>query len=178
METNGIRPQDAQQPREALTRLVIDRPVGQLGAAMRDDGEWEVRVRRSKDEEWRVACKGNLSFFSVSTDLARPITGPIVFGSLHIDPAGRKVLVDDADVGLTKKEFDLLLTLAKEPRRVVPKEELFEEVWKYSTAFRSRTLESHVSRVRGKLRRVGANGLIVNCWGVGFSLLEPESLRP
>ena len=52
-------------------------------------------------------------------------------GTLHVDLAGREIHVDGQRVALTGKEFDLLAALAKEPTRVVSKEELLRDVWGY-----------------------------------------------
>ena len=173
---NGV--QGSSEPRpEVLTRLLLDRPSGQLAAALGDEGEWFVKIRRDKGEEWRTVCKGNLTLFSVATDLPRPLTGPLIVGSLEIDPAAHRVFVEGEEVDLTKKEFLLLQTLAKEPGRVFQREDLYETVWGYEYMPGNRSLSSHVSRLRRILGAAGAEGLIVNCWGVGYSLTEPLTRR-
>ena len=75
-------------------------------------------------------------------------------------------------VGLSAKEFELLAWLASEPYRVFTKEELLREVWGYRALGRTRTLESHASRLRKKLRLAEDDHFIVNIWGVGYRLLE------
>jgi DNA-binding response OmpR family regulator len=75
-------------------------------------------------------------------------------------------------VTLSAKEFDLLARLACEPHRVFTKEDLLHEVWGFRALGRTRTLESHASRLRRKLN-VGANDhYVVNVWGVGYRLLD------
>jgi DNA-binding response OmpR family regulator len=95
-------------------------------------------------------------------------------GPVRIDQATRAVTVDGHRVVLSQKEYALLLKLADEPRRVFKKDELLRDVWGYRAASRTRTLDSHVSRLRRKLR-VAGNGaeLVVNVWGVGYRLLDP-----
>jgi DNA-binding response OmpR family regulator len=158
-----------------MTQVVIDRPVGQLAAAIGDDGEWVVKGRRRKNEGWRVICRG--SFNTDNCDLPPGAGGPITIDRLRIEAAARRVLVDGKEVELTAKEFDLLFTLAREPHRVYRNEELLEEIWGYPQAITTRTLTSHISRVRGKLSRAGAEGFIVNCWGVGYSLTASQTRR-
>lgn len=97
--------------------------------------------------------------------------GPTRIGLLSIDTATREVRVGEREVDLANKEFELLRMLASEPRRVFTKEELLRDVWGYRTLGRTRTLDSHASRLRRKLDP--ARGMyVVNCWGVGYRLVE------
>ena len=96
--------------------------------------------------------------------------GPTRIGLLSIDPATREVTVGEREVVLANKEFELLRTLASEPTRVFTKEELLRDIWGYETAGRTRTLDSHASRLRRKLDP--ERGMyVINCWGVGYRLL-------
>jgi len=97
-------------------------------------------------------------------------SGPIRVGDLTIDPSRREVRVDGAEVGLANKEYELLLMLASDPRRVFTKSELLRDIWGFRTSARTRTLDSHASRLRRKLDPDGAR-YITNCWGVGYRLL-------
>jgi DNA-binding response OmpR family regulator len=95
-----------------------------------------------------------------------------VAGDLTIDRRTRRVSVRDVLVGLSAKEFDLLAHLAAEPSRVYTKEELLREVWGFRALGRTRTLESHASRLRRKLGIEAGDRFVVNVWGVGYRLLE------
>ncbi|MEU6406783.1 response regulator transcription factor [Streptomyces sp. NPDC046985] len=86
-------------------------------------------------------------------------------GRLRIDAGAREVTVDGAPVALTRKEFDLLRLLAQHPGAVVPRRELLQRVW--GDSWSRRTVDTHVSSVRGKL---GDPGWIVTVRGVGFRL--------
>ncbi len=96
-------------------------------------------------------------------------------GPLRIDRATRIVSVDGRGVHLAQKEYELLLALAVDPHRVRTKEELLRDVWGYRTQARTRTLDSHASRLRRKLAGVSPSGvtLVCNVWGVGYRLLDP-----
>jgi DNA-binding response OmpR family regulator len=96
----------------------------------------------------------------------------IVAGDLVIDRPTRRVRVRDTAVTLSAKEFDLVARLASEPFRVFTKEELLREVWGYRALGRTRTLESHASRVRKKLCLDPADRFVVNVWGVGYRMLD------
>jgi DNA-binding response OmpR family regulator len=97
--------------------------------------------------------------------------GPRRIGDLFIDPGRREVRVGDREVRLANKEFSLLRALAADPHRVFKKEELLREVWGFRSMGRTRTLDSHASRLRRKLDPENGR-FVVNCWGVGYRLLE------
>lgn len=91
---------------------------------------------------------------------------------IRIDVRTRVVRVNGRRVQLAQKEYELLLCLAREPDRVFTKAELLYEVWGYRVIARTRTLDSHASRLRRKLRAAGSTvGLVENEWGVGYRLL-------
>jgi DNA-binding response OmpR family regulator len=96
----------------------------------------------------------------------------LIAGELVVDRRTRRVSVREAQVALSAKEFELLAWLAAEPHRVFTKEELLREVWGFRALGRTRTLESHASRLRKKLRLVEEDSFVVNVWGVGYRLLE------
>jgi DNA-binding response OmpR family regulator len=90
---------------------------------------------------------------------------------VHIDTRTRDVRIDGVAIQLAQKEYELLLRLAREPERVFTKAELLRDVWGFQVPGRTRTLDSHASRLRRKLRDAGSNaGLIDNVWGVGYRL--------
>ncbi|MFO7571307.1 MAG: response regulator transcription factor [Gaiellaceae bacterium] len=93
-------------------------------------------------------------------------------GDLVVDRRTRRVTVRGTSVGLSAKEFELVARLATDPHRVFTKEELLRDVWGFRSQGRTRTLESHASRVRRKLRVAATDSFVVNVWGVGYRLLE------
>jgi DNA-binding response OmpR family regulator len=75
-------------------------------------------------------------------------------------------------VRLSGREFELACKLASEPTRVFTKSELLRDVWGIrGTGIRTRTVDSHASRLRRKLQAAGAEDVVVNDWGVGYRLL-------
>ena len=102
-------------------------------------------------------------------------------GTLEIDALARQVWVDGRPVALASKEFSLLLVLAGEPGRVFKRAELMAMVWGWSdagsTAQCTRTLDSHVSRLRRKLAAGGVS-YVINVWGVGYRLIDLPALAP
>jgi DNA-binding response OmpR family regulator len=102
-----------------------------------------------------------------------PANGEVLeAGELVVDRRTRRVTVRDRLVSLSAKEFDLLARLASEPNRVFTKEILLREVWGFRALGRTRTLESHASRLRRKLNVADDDRYVVNVWGVGYRLLD------
>ena len=97
--------------------------------------------------------------------------GPLRVGEVVVDPARWRVWVGGREVKLSKKEFSLLRVLAGDPHRVFLKRELLDEVWGSQTPTKTRTLDSHASRLRRKLDPEQAR-FVINCWGVGYRLLD------
>lgn len=95
-------------------------------------------------------------------------------GPLQIDTAGRDVRIGERRLKLSAKEYELLLALASEPHRVFRREELLRSVWGFRCMGRTRTLDSHASRLRRKLCDGRAGKLVVNVWGVGYRLCDPR----
>ena len=97
----------------------------------------------------------------------------LVVDSLEIDQLSRTVRVAGRPVSLAAKEYDLLVALAADPERVFRKEELLRDVWGFRSMGRTRTLDSHASRLRRKLAEHGDGRYVVNVWGVGYRLVAP-----
>ncbi len=93
-------------------------------------------------------------------------------GPITADLATRCVSVDGAGVSLAGKEYELLLKLMTDPTRVFTKEQLLREVWGFRSLGRTRTLDSHASRLRRKLSVAAPGPFVLNVWGVGYKLLE------
>ncbi|HXV52364.1 MAG TPA: response regulator transcription factor [Solirubrobacterales bacterium] len=101
--------------------------------------------------------------------------GPLRVGELVVDPSRREVRVAGEPVRLANKEFTLLRTLASEPSRVFTKAELLRDVWGFRSLGKTRTLDSHASRLRRKLDPEHGR-YVINCWGVGYRLIDaPEA---
>ena len=97
--------------------------------------------------------------------------GPCRVGEIVVDTARRKVWVGEREVTLSNKEFGLLRVLATDPSRVFAKRELLEAVWGFRSPARTRTLDSHASRLRRKLDPEHGR-FVINAWGYGYRLID------
>jgi DNA-binding response OmpR family regulator len=93
-------------------------------------------------------------------------------GPIAADLATRCVTVDGRALALAGKEYELLLKLMTDPTRVFTKEQLLREVWGFRSLGRTRTLDSHASRLRRKLAAAAPGPFVLNVWGVGYRLLD------
>ena len=99
--------------------------------------------------------------------VAPPESERLTAAEIEIDRPTRRVTVAGRRVVLPSKEYELLLKLASDPCRVFTKDELLRDVWGFRAQARTRTLDSHASRLR---RRLGGP-YVQNVWGVGYCLL-------
>lgn len=77
--------------------------------------------------------------------------GSLVFGVLRIDLDGHRVYVQEEEVALTATEFKLLHTLAARPGRVLSRGTLLQDVWDMPPDINTRTVDTHVKRLREKM---------------------------
>jgi DNA-binding response OmpR family regulator len=147
-----------------FTRTAIHCEAGEAELRMTAAGNWQVAIRAAEAGEWRLACSGDLEAGARSL-FERPREKPQRIGQLTVDTAGRRAEVEGKELKLNTKEFNLLAMLATEPERVFNKQELMSEIWGYDTCHSVRTLDCHASKLRVELRRAGAEGYVVNCWG-------------
>ena len=95
-------------------------------------------------------------------------------GEIAVDRATRCVTVGGRRVTMPGRQFELLAKLAADPTRVFTKDELLRDVWGYRSAGRTRTLDSHASRLRRRLAAASDRPYVVNVWGVGYRLMLPS----
>jgi DNA-binding response OmpR family regulator len=95
-------------------------------------------------------------------------SGVMTIGDLDIDPGAREVRRSGEPVTLTAREFELLVFLARHPRRAFRRDELLEHVWGYTYGDTS-TVTVHIRRLREKIEtQPSAPERIQTVWGVGY----------
>ena len=88
----------------------------------------------------------------------------IRIGNFSIDPASYLVTIDDREVSLAKKEFELLYLLASKPGRVLWRNEILSQVWGSEVIVGDRTIDVHIRKIRQKLN----TDCITTVKGVGY----------
>ncbi len=90
-------------------------------------------------------------------------------GNLHISLTDYEARMDGREVPLTKKELEILWTLATHKNKVFSRDNLLESLWGYDYFGDSRTVDSHIKRLRAKLDSFKPKGWeIKTIWGVGY----------
>ncbi|MGG3573926.1 response regulator transcription factor [Bacillus gobiensis] len=93
----------------------------------------------------------------------------LTFGSLIIDPAYMRATIDDEDVSLTGKEFDLLYFLASNAGQIFTKKQIYNHVWQDEYAYDDNNIMVHIRRLRKKIEPDPANPIyILTAWGMGY----------
>ncbi len=90
----------------------------------------------------------------------------IVIGDIEINLASHRVFISGIEVELTAKEFELLKYLTERNGRIQTRESLLEHVWGYNNSVTTRTVDTHIKRLRSKIGEVGTR--IETVRGVGY----------
>jgi two-component system phosphate regulon response regulator PhoB len=98
--------------------------------------------------------------------------GPEPVGAIRVDVSAHRAYVGGEEVPLTPLEFRLLVTLMSRVGRVQSREQLLEDVWEMSSELETRTVDTHVKRLREKLG--AARDLLETVRGVGYRLVSPS----
>lgn len=102
--------------------------------------------------------------------------GTIQIKQLVLDKLQHRVLLNNLDIELTAREFDLLWFFASHPGRVFNRSELLDKVWGYGHEGYEHTVNSHINRLRAKLERnPSAPEYLLTVWGVGYKFCEHPS---
>ena len=151
---------------EVCRRIQAERPVPVLMLTARDDetdllvglgvGADDYVTKPFRMREVVARIRALLRRVERARQLAAQGEPAIAVNGLLLDRAARRVTVDGGPVHLTPLEFDLLVALVEEPRRVRSREDLMREVWGWADASGTRTLDSHIKSLRAKIgaRRV------------------------
>ena len=90
-------------------------------------------------------------------------------GNLSIDPVSREVRIENRTLDLRTQEFDLLLTLMRQPGRVFTREQLLQQAWGFDFYGQTRTVDVHIAHLRKKLN--GSSVKIETVTGVGYKVV-------
>lgn len=108
----------------------------------------------------------------VSTyDSRSAIENMINLRDLEIDLSARIVKREKEVIDLTRTEFDILVYLAKNRRRALSKENIYQNIWKEPYYGNEHVLNTHMNRLRSKLKN-GNDEYIKTIWGIGYKIVE------
>lgn len=159
-----------------MLRAVSDVPV--VVATARDDESEIVRLLDAGADDYVVKPYSSEQLEArVRAVLRRTGAGAaetLVVGGLRIDRRSRRAELDGEPLDLTRKEFDLLLYLARRTGEVITKQELLAEVWRQPALRNDKTVDVHLSWLRRKLGETAeAPRYLHTVRGVGVRLTAP-----
>jgi DNA-binding response OmpR family regulator len=148
-DTSGLKVVD-----ELRTRLGWTVPV--LFVTVRDSEDDVVKALEHGADDYMVKPLRQMEILARIHALARrrdsaPPSDTLRFGDLELDTARRTADRSGESIALTETEFELALFLLRNIGRLLPRDKILEEVWKRGPEFNTRTVDTHVSRLRKKL---------------------------
>jgi DNA-binding response OmpR family regulator len=162
-----------------LERLCAEAPVIVLGGIDDEADDRVLAFRRGCDDYVALPFDYEELIERIRAVVRRShrhVAEVIEVGALRVDVHARTASLDGLPLRLSHKELQLLAMLAADPERVFTKTEILRDVWDWPASMQTRTLDSHASRLRRKLRTVDPGmSYIDNVWGVGYRLVGPHS---
>ncbi|MCG8528772.1 MAG: response regulator transcription factor [Opitutales bacterium] len=113
------------------------------------------------------------SIFKRITEAEDKKNSTLSVGGITVDTDRHRITVDGNDVTLTATEFRLIHLLMSRIGKVLSREELLSHVWNYSADVETRTVDTHIRRLREKLETKG--DIIKTVRGVGYKIVEQQS---
>ncbi len=146
-------------------RANIAEPVPVLFVTARQREEDIVHALSSGADDYMVKPLGRLELLARINALARRARsnrpedeGVLEFGRLSVDCRARQFKLDGAEVAMTQKDGELALFLLQNIGRLLSRGYILEAVWGQSAEINTRTVDTHVSRIRGKLQLTPEHG--------------------
>ena len=108
----------------------------------------------------------------VKRAVVEPAVTDLVVGSLRMELMSRKVTLNDTELMLQPKEFQLLKYLMENPNKIISRTLLFEAVWDYHFDPRTNVIDVHIAKLRRKFEELGFGELIETVRGAGYRLCK------
>lgn len=125
-------------------------------------GEVLARVRALLRRSARQAA------VAAEADVQEKLESDIVFRGLRIDRNDKTVHLDGEEIQLTRKEYDLLLYFLTHRNRIYSRAEIIEKVWGDDVVVSDRTIDTNITRLRGKIGEYSNNIVTRQGFGYGF----------
>ena len=102
----------------------------------------------------------------------------ITIGNMTIDIKEYSLYMDDVQVNMTKKELETVWTLANNPEKLFTRDNLLNSIWGYDYYGETRTVDTHIKRIRGKLDAYPhPDWSIKTVWGAGYKFVINKETR-
>jgi len=132
-------------------------------------GADDYLVKPFSPNEMVARVKAHLARFERLSTKKNGESKSIYSKGLYIDRASRRVFVNNREVIVTTKEFEVLIFLAENPNQVFSKDHLFERIWGYDSLGDVSTVTVHIRKIREKIEQDPSNPqYIETIWGAGY----------
>jgi DNA-binding response OmpR family regulator len=161
---------------EPIRAARASRPATMVVGLLRDDAMWDLpgALDAGADDCLRKPFSPAELVSRVRAVLRRrPVLGhSIHVGAIEVDADLRRVLLDDVEVDLTRREYDLVELLAQRSHEIVPRQDLLDQIWDAAgTTAADASLTEHIRRVRAKIEvDPTAPARLVTVRGIGYRL--------
>ena len=95
----------------------------------------------------------------------------LVYKELRLDVEKKQLFVKENPVSLTAREYRIMELFLKYPQKVFSKNELYEYAWEDYYMGEDKTINVHISNIRGKMKKISDEEYIETVWGLGFRLV-------
>ena len=92
----------------------------------------------------------------------------IRYNNLYINTSTMQVEIKNKPTTMTRKEFEILLFLVKNPNKVFNRDQMLNEIWGLECYVDTRTVDVHINRLRAKLENASTEWELRTIWGVGY----------
>lgn len=139
----------------------------------RDDENTVITALRMGADDYLVKPPKPLELLARLESVARRSKSsglPVLrLGAYEVDIPGHRLYLDGEPLNLTQKEFDLSVYLFQNPGKLLSRDHLLNKIWGFNTEIESRTVDTHVSRLRKKLMLDGSKGWkLTPIYGYGY----------
>lgn len=148
----------------AWVRSHVEWPIPVIFVTQRDEEEDIVRILSQGADDYLVKpvrqreLLARISALARRAQLEEPQQAVLKFAPFTIDTRERTVSFGDRSVQLTQKELDLACFLFRNAGRILSRDHILESVWGHRPGMNTRTVDTHISRLRNKLDLTPASG--------------------
>ena len=136
-----------------------------------DIGADDYIVKPFSPSEVMARVRAVLRRMKTVTEVPAATEQQIILGNMRINLDEYTLYIDEKQIKLTKKEIETMWMLASNPNKVFTRDNLLDSLWGYDYYGDSRTVDSHIKRLRAKLEHVEhKDWSIKTIWGVGYKL--------
>ncbi|MBO7564077.1 MAG: response regulator transcription factor [Clostridiales bacterium] len=159
-------------------KAIKDTPV--IVVSAKDEMDTKVQMLTTGAEDYitkpfeipELLARVAVQIRRVSQKSGEATGGQLTYKELTLDETSFTVMVNDQEVQLTKREFQILALLVSHPKRVFTKQDIYDCAWNEIYIGEDKTINVHISNIRKKLKEFTDTEFIETVWGIGYKLAK------